>query len=125
MTKKKAATRVLVSSCLALVVWGSWAYYVNQGSKTVWASAIGQGLFSFGITVFFTFVTEILHKKLPKHLRWMAPFLPYVVAIPSLIYMHWQIGTEHIVATITPSVSIGIIYMALYGRVLARSQDQT
>ena len=103
---------------LAFVVYGSWAIFANweYGIKKSLIAGLTQGLMSFLITTFMTFLMIWLLNRGSS--RWMsflyAVICTNTVTITSLVVAHLIAGTPEILLTIMPSMIIGFVYIVSY-----------
>lgn len=119
MDKKTIARRTsrqfnLVSAALAFLIWGGWAYYVNndQGSSTGLISGITQGSASFIITLAMVHTVTWLYKNIPPSPLQL--FLPAIITVSitaSCLYsVHSLVGTPNIAYTIAPALSVAFMF---------------
>lgn len=103
-----------ISAVLAFLVWGGWAFYINDAlelNERI-VTGLAQGTFSLVITLLtLTTVTSIFNKLPDNKLRLFTP-AAIVVLITGIIIVniHIYIGTPEIVSTVTPGLSITFIY---------------
>lgn len=119
MDTKKADARTtglfnLSSAVFAFLMWGGWAYYVNngQGSSTGLISGITQGSASFIITLAMVHTVTWLYKNIPPSPLQL--FLPAIITVSitaSCLYsVHSLVGTPNIAYTIAPALSVAFIF---------------
>lgn len=110
----------LFSATVAFLFWGGWAFYVNYtsaaiGNASPLLSGLTQGIGSFTITLIMVHVVGCLYFRIPGHPARL--FLPTVITIGSsglvLALSHLVIGTKSILATIIPSLSVGVVFNLL------------
>jgi hypothetical protein len=103
-----------ISAAFAFVLWGGWAYYINNstGLTTQWISAFTQGLASFTITlVMVKSVTSIYWKFSPHAVRLILPTVLTVSATGTAGAMaHLAVGTPRILATLTPVLIVAFSF---------------
>ncbi|MFT6103281.1 MAG: hypothetical protein ACJA2B_001732 [Candidatus Endobugula sp.] len=101
-----------LSAVLAFVLWGGWAFYINNTSETRFVSATTQALASFGITfILVHMVTYIFH---------LLPVTPMRIALPAaisvsitgsgLVVAHTLAGTPRIFFTIAPALAVAFVF---------------
>lgn len=103
----------LFSAVLAALIWGSWAYYINDGSivRKLY-SAAAQGVSSFSFTLLFIIVLAKLYHYFPKKpIFFLLPtFIAISLAAIILVSVHLLVHTPNILYTIAPSLSISVIF---------------
>lgn len=107
--------RSFFSGLAGFVVYGGWAYFVNESHGQDLAMMIGlvQGSYSFALTFVMTLVTEWLFLKCNgQFFTIMAIVCTALFVTPYLIHM--LIGTPEILMTILPGFVIGSIYTGVY-----------
>lgn len=104
-----------LSAFFALTLWGSWSFYVNNqiaGIKSGLISGVAQGICSFLITLFMTFFIEKQFNF--YHQSWAKFLLPPVITIfitgSCLITVHLLIHTPNIIKTISPALTVALIF---------------
>lgn len=104
------------AALLAFVVWGGWAFYVNQpaGPAVGLASGVAQGTVSTFMTfVMIKAVTFIFRRLRSRLLQLTLPTtLTVGAAAGFLILVHSQVGTPNIFWTIFPSLSMAVPFCA-------------
>ncbi len=97
------------AALLAFVLWGGWAFYINQpaGFKTGLISGLAQGTVSMVMTfVMIRAVTGIFNRLTLRILQMVLPTLITVgSAAGLLILVHSLVGTPNIFWTILPGLS--------------------
>ncbi len=98
----------ILSAFFAFLLWGSWAYFINQNIK----SALVQGLASFIITIFLIkCVTKIFNFLVLSKARFFLPTAATIlITTSSLTAIHFLVGTKNIFYTIAPPVSVATIF---------------
>ena len=104
-----------LSAFFALTLWGSWSFYVNSqqaGFKAGLISGIAQGICSFLITLFMTFLIE---KQFNYYRANLTKFiLPPVITVlftgSCLVVVHLLIQTPDIIKTIAPALTVALIF---------------
>jgi len=100
----------LASAIMAFVLWGGWAYFVNEQSlpSSGFAAGLTQGLASGLMTLIMVRAISVLIRNLPVNS--IAVILPafIIVTISStgLILLHTLSGTPNILSTIAPVISV-------------------
>lgn len=109
-------TRSLIAGIAGFLVYGGWAYYINEPYAMGATAGLTQGSYSFALTMTTTLFMEYLFDSL-KGIRGRSIA---TVAITSLITfstaygIHWFVGTPMILVTILPGFVIGSVYTAVY-----------
>lgn len=114
----------LISAGLAFVVWGAWAWFVNQlEDRPDQLSPVGSGLIqgtaSCLITLFMLrSVTHLYHRF--SALRYSAPTLLFLPAILTtaltsscLSVAHLLAGTANVVGTVLPGIIVALCFNTL------------
>lgn len=104
-----------LSAFFALMLWGSWSFYVNsqQGNfKLGLISGLAQGICSFLITLF---MTHFIEKQFNYYRStWSKLFLPPLITIlvtgSCLITVHTLIHTPNIIKTVSPALTVALIF---------------
>ena len=104
-----------ISAVCAFLIWGSWSFYVNYslaGLSKGLISGIAQGISSFIITLFMTYLIEWQFNYYQN--KWAKFFLPPICTVlltgSSLILVHYLVETPHIFKTVSPALSIAILF---------------
>jgi hypothetical protein len=108
----------LISACLAFLLWGGWAYYVNRDPvgdgwhAAAIKSALTQGIGSFLLTLGMVRAVTWLYHRLPENsARIVLPALITVLVTGScLAGAHTITGTANIISTITPAISVAFLF---------------
>ncbi|MFT6268526.1 MAG: hypothetical protein ACJAVV_001340 [Alphaproteobacteria bacterium] len=84
----KVFIRLFLSALIAFVSYASWAYYANSlvtnDPDVLLKSALVQGFYSGGITLFFTVLLEVFYKKFGSSVYCLPFIVPRINAKPSL-----------------------------------------
>ncbi|OTG67190.1 hypothetical protein [Acinetobacter silvestris] len=105
----------LISACFAFLLWGGWSFYINtqQGSlKHGIISGLIQGICSFVITLFMTFIIDQqfnYFKNLTAKLL-LPPILTVLCTGSLLILIHHLIGTPSILYTLSPILTVAFLF---------------
>jgi hypothetical protein len=100
---------------LAFFVWGGWALYSNLMSDNfiqALRSGLTQGIFSAGMTFYFSFSVAFILKRV-RHLRlwWLLPSLGTLGHTgPTLATSHFLNGTPNILRTISMPLTVALAY---------------
>lgn len=104
-----------LSAFFALMLWGCWSFYVNNqqaGFEAGLISGIAQGICSFLITLFMTFLIEkqfnFYRSNLAKLM--LPPIITVLFTGSCLITVHLLIHTPDIVKTISPALTVALIF---------------
>lgn len=104
----------LLSASLAFLLWGAWAYYVNDGYEFFIraTSAATQGIASFIITLVMVRIVSWIFNFMPENkLRLYLPAIITVLCTGSLLYgIHWGVGTPKIIPTIAPALTVAFLF---------------
>ncbi len=104
----------LVSALLAFVMWGAWAYYVNQpnGASVGVKSGLIQGAASAVITLIMVRIVTRVYQRLP--------LIPGLLIVPALltvaltgsciVTLHWFAQTPDIIRTVVPPLSVAFLF---------------
>lgn len=107
----------LISAIFAFALWGSWAYYINQGATQSMSVVAGltQGVASFTITLLIVrLVTLLFHRLQPGALRlFLAPVATTILTGSYLTTIHYLVGTPEIFLTILPALTIALAFSFL------------
>lgn len=110
----------LISATLAFVVWGGWAWYVNQLRDAPEAlSPIGSGLIqgtaSCLVTLFMLrSVTTLFHLFAPHPARFFLPAVLTTGLTGSCISMaHIFAGTANVAGTVIPGIVVALCFNTL------------
>lgn len=102
---------------LAFLLWGSWAYYVNQqhsdgDSASAVVSGLTQGIGSFCITLFMVKSVCWLYQRLPATpLRMVLPAMITVSLTGTLLLTaHLIVGTADIAGTLIPALTVALCF---------------
>lgn len=104
----------LISAVAAFVLWGCWAYFVNENSvpSSGLVSGITQGAASFLITLLMVRIVTFLFARLPTNGgAILLPALATMCITSSfLIAAHCFVETPNIIRTITPALCVGFVF---------------
>ncbi len=107
----------LISATLAFLLWGGWSFYINtqHGSLTHGVvSGLTQGICSFIITIFITYLIEKLFNFF--HNKGLKLILPPIITIlftgSCLVLIHHLIGTPAILYTLSPVLTVAFLFAA-------------
>ncbi|TCM71060.1 hypothetical protein EC844_101341 [Acinetobacter calcoaceticus] len=112
----KSSLRYNLSAAIfAFLLWGGWSFYINtqHGSlKNGIISGLTQGICSFVITLFMTFLIDRqfnyfqnINAKLI-----LPPVLTVLLTGSFLVMVHLLIGTPSIVYTLSPVLSVAFLF---------------
>lgn len=101
-----------VSAILAFVLWGGWAFYINEASDTRLVSALTQALASFSITLILVHMVTFIFYLLPvTPMRIVVPAIISVSITGSgLVLVHTLVRTSQILFTITPALAVAFVF---------------
>lgn len=129
MRKDRSLRRALITGFGALVLFGSWAFYINSGNgwEQRLLSTASQGLFSFTGTFITTLLIELLFRLGGRGSQGaLAGFVGGPVIILSAMALgHYLVGTPRILHTLLPSMISGVLFAGTYVIVLMRMDQQT
>lgn len=118
----------LVSAGLAFMLWGGWAYYVNENATpgAGLLSGMMQGTASFIITLSMVHLVTWFYRHLPvSKITFILPALLTVTMTGScLIGMHLFIGTPEIINTVLPALSVALAFSLFTTFKLTRQRYQ-
>jgi hypothetical protein len=102
----------LISAVFAFVVWGGWAFYINDASEARFVSATTQALASFSITLMLVHMVTYIFHRLP--ITPMRIVLPAAIAVSitgcGLVLAHTLVGTPQIFFTIAPALAVAFVF---------------
>ncbi len=101
----------LISACLAFLMWGGWAFYVNRSGEP-WISGLVQGTGSFLITLLMVWAVTALYQRC-AHLSFgvfLPAFLIVAVTGSCLALAHYIVGTQNILKTIAPALCVALLF---------------
>lgn len=106
----------IISSMVAGILWGSWAFYTNKEASNVWWSTCAQFVSSFIVTAIMSAV--ILKTRTSFSTKTMQVLGPSAIAsaiaIAMAVGLHVIVQTENIVPTITAPIMVGYAYSLFY-----------
>lgn len=109
-----------VSAVGALLLWGSWTYWINSTAPTEarWLSSIAQGVASFIITLIMATLVTFFYRKLRHNLarHWLPPLLTCALTSMGLYVVHTLVGTMYILPTIAPAIAVGLLFCFIANR---------
>jgi len=115
------------AALLAFVVWGGWAFYVNQpaGLAVGLTSGAAQGTVSMLMTLVMIRAVTLIFRHLSNRLLQLT--LPTILTVGAaagfLMLVHSQVGTPNIFWTIFPSLSMAVPFCAYTSYQLQSSVD--
>lgn len=114
-TQKSDRAYNLGAAIFAFFLWGGWSFYINTqfGSlQNGLISGLGQGVFSFIMTLFIVFLIEKQFHYF-KH-RYAKLILPSMITVCItgclLILLHLILGTPSILYTLLPVITIAFLF---------------
>ena len=116
-TLRTSKAFTLLSASFAFMLWGTWAYYVNNDSSpsTRIVSALTQGTASFLITLFMVHAVTWCYRQLST--RWAQLIVPALLTVSvtgtCLACAHYAVGTANILATIAPALSVAFVFCVI------------
>ncbi|MGB5918716.1 hypothetical protein [Arcobacter sp.] len=101
-----------ISSFLAFIIWGSWAYFINMDSDNALISALIQGLYSALMSLSIICFVDYFYTLLPKKsIYFILPsILTIMITTILIIIIHFVINTYDILNTITPPIIIAFLF---------------
>ncbi|MBL4671351.1 MAG: hypothetical protein JKX81_03755 [Arenicella sp.] len=113
--KESKNRRMFITGILSAIIYGLWAYYVNQGLPTALASSLAQAISSFIGGYLVAGIIEFTFSITPKPWRFpVSAFIPYAITLSIYALVHKLVGTPDILSTILPNIIIGTPYFILY-----------
>lgn len=103
-----------MSAILAFMLWGGWAFYINNSYSTDSGiiSGITQGTASFMITLFMVHLVTYLYHKFTHPIAKL--IMPAIVTVSltsvCLVNIHLMVGTPQVFYTISPALSIAFAF---------------
>jgi len=116
------------AALLAFLVWGGWAFYVNQpaGLAVGLTSGAAQGTVSMLMTFVMIKAVTLIFRHLSNRVLQLT--LPTILTIGAaagfLVLVHSQVGTPNIFWTIFPSLSMAVSFCAYTSYQLQSSVDR-
>jgi ABC-type antimicrobial peptide transport system permease subunit len=104
----------ILSAIFACLLWGFWSFYINAetGFGVGLVAAFTQGISSFLITLFMTYLIEKQFNYYQK--KWMKILVPPICTVlftgTCLVLAHMIMSTPNIVKTVTPALSVATIF---------------
>jgi len=103
----------LLSALLAFFIWGGWSFYINDAIIIVRVtSGLVQGISSFIITLVMVKIVTWLYYKI--NFTPLSLILPAMLTVlftgSGLITIHYVFGTPYILKTVTPALSVALIF---------------
>ncbi len=104
-----------LSAFFAFLLWGGWSFYINMsqgGLKTGIISGLAQGICSFIITLFITFLIEKqfnFYKSVPARLI-LPPVCTVLFTGSCLVLVHTLIQTPAILKTVAPALTVALLF---------------
>lgn len=103
-----------LSAITALLLWGGWAYWINRAAPVDarLLSSVAQGLASFTITLIMATSVAFFYRKFRHNSArcWLPPLLTCALTSIGLFVLHSLIGTLHIMPTIAPAITVGLLF---------------
>ncbi len=103
-----------LSSSIAFILWGGWAFFINQvdALQAGVISGVTQGTASFLITLFLVHaVTHLYHYFNHAIAKLLFPAIVTVSLTGScLLFIHYLAQTPHIVLTILPAITVAFSF---------------
>lgn len=129
MAQRKKTTKRFrfLSASIAFILWGGWAFFINQ-KNTIQAgviSGITQGTASFLITLFLVHaVTRLYHQFSHPFTKLLFPAIVTVSFTSScLLYIHYLAQTPHILLTILPAITVAFSFCLFTAYKLHKNQS--
>lgn len=118
-----------LSAFFALMLWGSWSFYVNNqqaGLKLGLISGLAQGICSFLITLF---MTHFIEKQFNYYRgTWtkllFPPLITVLVTGSCLISVHILVHTPNIIKTVSPALTVALVF-AFFTNIKLYKQTQS
>jgi len=102
------------SALMAFIIWGAWAFYVNNTSthEARVLSGLTQGTASLIITLLIVSLTTKIFNALPDNaLRLVfAPLVTMCITGTGLILVHSLVSTPKIIYTVAPAISVAFLF---------------
>ena len=115
------------SAILAFIMWGSWAFYINDysGIERQLLSGFVQGTASFIITLLMVRLITQIYNFLPnKILRLtLSPILTVTLTGTGLVFAHNLAGTQRIFSTVAPALTVALLY-AIFTTIKLKTSSQ-
>lgn len=105
----------LVSAILAFVLWGGWSFYINTKIESLQhgiISGLTQGICSFVITLFMTFLIDKQFNYFKKESSKLIcpPVFTALLTGSFLSLVHHLIGTPSIIYTLAPVLTVAFLF---------------
>lgn len=104
----------VLSAIFACLLWGSWSFYINMDHSfnAGLIAALTQGISSFLITLFMTYLIEIQFNF--YHKKWIKLLFPPICTVlftgSCLVFVHTLMSTPSIVKTVTPALIVATLF---------------
>lgn len=100
-----------ISALLAFLLWGGWAFYINNGSSGN-KSGITQGTCSFIITLLMTHSIAFQYNKLSNAIlkTIFPPLITVSITGSILVSIHIIVGTPSVFYTVSPALTVALIF---------------
>lgn len=115
--KLKTFVRPALVAIALGTIHGRWAAYVNwnHGFGHAVRAASTQFVLSFCSTLFLTpMIERILARERSASNLVLAALGPQAGMVALFVTIHWLAGTPHVLKTIAPAASIGLVFSVLY-----------
>ena len=103
-----------LSASLAFLIWGSWAFFINDDgvSHSGVVSAITQGSYSFIITLLMTHFITFQFNRISNGIYQIIvpPVITVSISGTILIYIHKMAGTPSILFTVSPALTVALLF---------------
>ena len=111
-----STVRSLAAGIAGFIVYGGWAYYINEPYDMGVAAGMTQGTYSFVLTLSTTLLMEFLMDlfSTQKAQTALTVAATSLVTFATAYLIHVLVGTPEILLTILPGFLIGTVYTVTY-----------
>lgn len=119
----------VLSAMFACLLWGSWSFYINaeNGLNVGLIAAFTQGISSFLITLFMTYLIEKQFNF--YHMKWIKLLIPPICTVlftgSCLVLAHTIMNTPSIIKTVTPALCVATIFAFITNLKLYKQIDHS
>jgi hypothetical protein len=116
----------LLSALAAFLIWGGWAFYINDGlgPGVRFTSGLAQGTASTIITMVMVRSVTKIYRQLPDSI--LRLILPGIITVSitgsALAFIHYMVGTPRIISTISPVLTVAFAFCVYTAYKLHKTQ---
>ena len=110
-----------------MLVWGGWAYWVNQSSSHSVQTGVLQAVYSGIMTLYMSYSIVFFFKRAKGH--WQKYIYPWLGTVGhtglALFLVHWMNNTKNLLSTISLPLVVASVYSLLYVRKLIKKKRKS